>query len=372
MERIATDTKKVDLFGSGKHGFTEGDPSTGGQPTALAGAWFNAHQEEPARVVEQLGNTGLVAADYEQMVRTLRRLVQWSDWVVQSTGAANDLRAMVYSGTKFCAVGNGGQILTSLDGRSWTAQTPAGGFAGVFYGVAYGAGVFVAVGASGQIQRSADGVTWAVSTPGGGYANEFFGVHFAAGLFVAVGTLTIQTSPDGITWTERLQPTVLYGVYHDGSGLWCAVGGAGKIYTSANGTSWTLRSPAAGSGSPLFYGVTYALGLWMAVGDDDEIQSSPDAITWTRRYNDPPSGALKGVAGDSKVGFVAVGFAGGGKPYAWVSGDGITWFRRSVARPEGVEINAVYYKPASSGPDAEGYWLACGEAGTMLTSLRTL
>jgi hypothetical protein len=55
MQRIDTSTKATDLFGSGKHGFRDGDPVAGTPATRLNAAWFNALQEEVANVVEGAG-----------------------------------------------------------------------------------------------------------------------------------------------------------------------------------------------------------------------------------------------------------------------------------------------------------------------------
>ena len=55
MQRIATSTKAVDLFGAGKHGFTDGNPGTGIPATQLEAAWVNSLQEEIAAVIENAG-----------------------------------------------------------------------------------------------------------------------------------------------------------------------------------------------------------------------------------------------------------------------------------------------------------------------------
>lgn len=52
MERIATATKAVDLFGAGKHGFKDGDPLIPTTPTFLSGAWHNDVQEEISAPIE--------------------------------------------------------------------------------------------------------------------------------------------------------------------------------------------------------------------------------------------------------------------------------------------------------------------------------
>lgn len=78
-----------------------------------------------------------------------------------------------------------------------------------------------------------------------------------------------------------------------GAGLFVAVG-AGEIYTSLNGVTWTARTPAA-SYAEFFSHVYYAeqQSLWVAIGNmrvsdaPHEVQTSPDGITWTRRTDFP-------------------------------------------------------------------------------------
>jgi len=55
MDRIATTTKAVDLFGSGKHGFKNGDLGLGVAPTDFNAEWFNGVQEELLAIIEAAG-----------------------------------------------------------------------------------------------------------------------------------------------------------------------------------------------------------------------------------------------------------------------------------------------------------------------------
>ena len=59
--------------------------------------------------------------------------------------------------TIFIAVGNGGRIMTSADGETWTDETETGD---TFLGIVYGNNKFVAVGNNGRIMISTDGETW--------------------------------------------------------------------------------------------------------------------------------------------------------------------------------------------------------------------
>ena len=106
---------------------------------------------------------------------------------------AYDLRSVAYGNGTFVAVAvrEGGAILTSPDGVTWTRRASGGNS---LNGVAYGNNTLVAVGDRGTILTSTDGVNWTARTSGTGYA--LIGVAYGNGLFVAVGLVdTILTSP---------------------------------------------------------------------------------------------------------------------------------------------------------------------------------
>lgn len=71
MYRINTGTKAVDLFGSGKHGFKDGNKALGVAATAFEAAWPNAMQEEIANVIELSGAT-LDSADNTQLASAIQ------------------------------------------------------------------------------------------------------------------------------------------------------------------------------------------------------------------------------------------------------------------------------------------------------------
>ncbi|MGM8005481.1 gp53-like domain-containing protein [Yersinia enterocolitica] len=74
MHRIDTPTAQVDKFGSGKNGFTRGNPQTGVPATALDDDYFDAVQEELARVVEAAGLT-LKKTDRAQVLASIKLLI---------------------------------------------------------------------------------------------------------------------------------------------------------------------------------------------------------------------------------------------------------------------------------------------------------
>ncbi|CCQ39968.1 hypothetical protein [Yersinia enterocolitica] len=73
MHRIDTPTAQVDKFGSGKNGFTRGNPQTGVPATALDDDYFDAIQEEIAGVVESTG-VALDKSNRTQLLTALKKL----------------------------------------------------------------------------------------------------------------------------------------------------------------------------------------------------------------------------------------------------------------------------------------------------------
>lgn len=73
MHRIDTSTAQKDKFGSGKNGFTGGNPQTGELPTALDSDFFDAVQEEIAGVIEG-GGIALAKGDRGQLLKALKAI----------------------------------------------------------------------------------------------------------------------------------------------------------------------------------------------------------------------------------------------------------------------------------------------------------
>jgi WD40 repeat protein len=85
MQRISTDNKAVDLFGSGKHGFSGGDPSVAQDGTDLSADWCNGVQESLVRVIEAAGITP-ASPGYTQLLEALHTLFD-----VQLDGSSSSL-----------------------------------------------------------------------------------------------------------------------------------------------------------------------------------------------------------------------------------------------------------------------------------------
>ena len=174
--------------------------------------------------------------------------------------------------------------------------------------------------------------------------NSWAGVEWCKGLgiFIAVagdGTNRLMRSKDGISWTGytgSISGDQLRGIVwtDDQFGLAIIVGdtagGAAKIYSSSNGTSWTSRytGPATSSLDKVTYSMS--LGLFVATGYKNSIElyilKSPDGITWTEAssYSDMDS---KSVIWSEELGiFVIVGHS-----TVMTSEDGDIWTNRTAS-----------------------------------------
>src|SRR5690606_30647588 len=114
-----------------------------------------------------------------------------------------NLTGITWTGSQLVAVGDGGTIVTSPDGVSWTTRNS--GTANGLYAVAKDGGNgassrVVAVGVSGTIRLSANGGNnWSAATTTG---DVMYAVTWAGNRFVAVGAGgKILTSSDGSSWT---------------------------------------------------------------------------------------------------------------------------------------------------------------------------
>ena len=107
-----------------------------------------------------------------------------SNWTALASNAAGqDLNAVtVTSANVFVAVGNGGTVVRSSDGVTWTPQT----LGATLYAVSTDSVKFVAVGAGGAIYTSADGATWTAVSQTGSTA-DLMAVIGSVTKYVAVG-----------------------------------------------------------------------------------------------------------------------------------------------------------------------------------------
>jgi hypothetical protein len=209
-------------------------------------------------------------------------------------------------------------------GATWTATTMTGfplfpyQYPGTSFvqGVAYGAGRYVGL-CMYQYIFSTDtpGNAWTRATLGLGSSYAPGGVVWAGDRFLAwwnssTGPVELRTSTDGLSWSSPTLTGFTDGTdtcYHItyGAGVYVAVGAAGAMSYSEDGTTW-VDLPAVGTED--LYRIAYANGVFVAVGASGTLIRSTDGVTWESAANAP--------AGTTDLHAVGYGFG------HWIAGGG--------------------------------------------------
>ena len=107
-----------------------------------------------------------------------------STWTRRDPGGDEPpLADVVWNGTEFLAVGDGGRVLTSSDGASW--EEGSAGVGSTLNSVAWTGAVYQAVGDGGVALESVDGRRWDARESG--TTNDLFGVVWAGERLFGLG-----------------------------------------------------------------------------------------------------------------------------------------------------------------------------------------
>ncbi|MDR2516229.1 MAG: hypothetical protein LBC88_02475 [Spirochaetaceae bacterium] len=258
--------------------------------------------------------------------------------------ASSYISGIAWNGSKFVAVRAGGEMASSMDGKTWAAAGNTGFTADEWiYGVTYGGGgggsaKFIAAGDKGKMASSVDGVNWTpVNSTGFGANSVIRGIAYGGSKFAAVGEESkIAYSDDGATWTAVTSAPFtsndsIYAVTYGGS-IFAAVGEKGKITYSNDGVIWTDAYNISGDS---LYAIAYGGSKFVAVGKNGIIMYSND-VDW------PPAGSAEWPA------FV----------------DGINW---TTVADDSLPANSLY-SIAYGGPSGAQRFIAAGDKGGMVYS----
>lgn len=246
-------------------------------------------------------------------------------WVSRSAGSAAFLR-VIYANSLFVAIGATGVIYTSSDGVTWASRTSK--VSGQLNDVIWNGSLFCAVGAAGIITTSTDGITWVARTPGDLTA-ALNSISWSGARFVVTNTTNgvAWTSTDGITWSRTstvYQGTSLYSCYLGGKFL--AIG-SGFVQTSTDGMKWTNCDHV--QYVPTAINKIYKLGDRYYALTNKGIFQSTDGSTFTLAGRTLPSGAVLSMAYNGSI-WVAMSSATQGQPQAiYTSADGSIWVKTS-------------------------------------------
>ncbi len=225
---------------------------------------------------------------------------------------------------------------------NWTttqvATNPAGFMGSLFGGVTHGNGRYVAVGMyvssdAGLVQTSEDGLNWTNRTGYSFSVLDLYDVTFAKGVFVAVGYdwyfgENLHHSTNGIDWTAHTSGIGNVNRVTFGNNLFVAVGDGlitnslsstnRSIFTSPDGIAWTRRF----SGAPIndvhsLTDIAFGAGRFVAVDNAKHIHTSDAGTIWTRTTNSSASDRVSFCGGL----FIIPSAAGTNL----VSTDGLNW-----------------------------------------------
>jgi hypothetical protein len=257
-------------------------------------------------------------------------------WSNQSpAGIADDIWSVTYGNGTFAAVTSLGKVLTSTDGLTWSSQTVDQGE--LLVSIAYGDNTWVVVGAGGTILVSNDLKTWL--TAKAATTNQLNGVLYDGTLWIAVGNnATVMTSLDALNWTVQAVPAgvtgFLHGISLDGN-IVISGAEAGNGSGSVNMGVLMEMAPNPNTVAGQVYSISIVgvganlTGTHAAVGNLEAVQRNPDAN--------------------------AVVAAGWG---TIIYGIPFSSFQEASV-PNVVYRGLVY---------GNGYWIAAGEQGTILSS----
>lgn len=286
------------------------------------------------------------------------------DWVsVGGLATSVNLRQLSVSPTGEWVAVRGDSVTSILrstnGGTGWSSVTvPLAGITGGFNGSAYGGGLFVITENDNQIHSSPDGLTW---TRRVNVTRDLRRATFNDGYFIVGSELSgaeaIYASANGTSWTFNPQGSfggvssaASCGIYVSSLNRTFAAGSqyryVNAVPTSA--TAWTgTPTGLAGVVNDVAWSPTAAVAVVVASGG---IYSSTDLISWTLRSS---TANMFGVAWCDTQ-FVAVGSAG----KIFTSPNGVTWTSRTSGTSN--DLRGV----ASQG----GIILAVGSLGTVLRS----
>ncbi len=282
-------------------------------------------------------------------------------WTKQNKTFLANLSRVIFTGTKFVAIGGDGIIVESDDGLNWT-EVSVRLTKRSLNSIAYGNGLLITpmtYYSEHALYLSADGgVSWTTlpALPSDAQVNR---IKFMDGLFYAFSGRTVYTSPDGYNWTIFCSLTVsnanltsLNDLIHVNN-KYILVGQNLHILASTDGLNWTERF--TGPEWNVFTSITYGNNAFVAVGGFGKVVVSEDGLTWNDAniYVWPEDDFVSVVYGNKQ--FVAVGHYGS----IYSSTDGKTWTNR-VYGGDGYLSQVIYTR--------DGF-VAVGWDGLCCTSL---
>lgn len=211
------------------------------------------------------------------MTRRRRDPSPETPWTLSSTYIARGFRFITADASVFMASTPNSIYTASGPSGTWSLSSNTPGST-LYYFLSNCNSNWVAGKSSGNISYATSSTgTWTGVAVGSVYHRGCI-YSSTASLYILIGdsgSLYTATSLGGI-WTSRTSQFGTDAIYaiHDNGSLIVAVGAAGKMSTSTNGTTWTSRT--SGFGTTSIKGVVYGGTTWVLSGLSDKIGTSSD------------------------------------------------------------------------------------------------
>lgn len=295
-------------------------------------------------------------------------------WTSVASNVGATLRRVVWTGTQFVAVGDGGTIVVSADGTTWTTRN-SGTFNSLVGAAAFGSQLF-AIGNPGTLVTSPDnGINWTAATLPVGPSIQLNALACSDKQCVAVGVDTLSSagapatvlrSSDGVNWTigsagrYLLTTTVWTGSqFLAGGGDLNQVNATPAVLRSTDGQSWSADSLALGSAYP----GTSLKGFANAGASSD---ATIVAVGASGMLLSTGGAAWQSVTSNGLVGAAAVAWNGvhflACENACSISRNDLDWVQNTP-----MPTSAVVRDLAWGGPGS-GRWIAVGDNGAILAS----
>ncbi len=279
-------------------------------------------------------------------------------WSLQANSPAIG-RSVRFVNGQFYLVGSNSLLYVSTDGVAWTSR--AIGFPGAA-GIDYVNGKYVISGDDGLILTSTDAMTWERRATRNAF--DFREVAFINGVWVTLennsaSSPIVHSVDNAQTWTSSFfvsgavvsnsTTRDMLSMASDGSTNAVAVGEAGHVMRTTNGTAWTAVTSGV---TETLERVVYGVGRYVAVGAGGRIITSTTGTTWTT----VTSGTTTAL---DEVWFLNGRFIASGDNGVFLkSTDGTTW--TSLVFPGNPGTGALTY--------GAGRYVAVFDGGLILTS----
>ena len=275
-------------------------------------------------LVDQAGHSS------NRLLMSFAVVVDTGVWYERLSGLQHTLNDVVWNGSQFVAVGDGGVILSSSDGVDWASQLS--GTNENLNAITWDGSQYLVAGDAATILRSADGKDWV--TVHAGLDNIWLEAVASSGTrIVAAGqvfgpnTSYMLTSVDGVNWAENAalvqNGTSIYDIAWSGQQFVAATmvqafPTEGRVMVSADGLTWIdviISTDSVSTFSIVWDGSQFAAG-----GIVGRVFTSPDGLNWTE-FRTPVSTNFLSVASSGST-LIAHGLIDRG--VATTDG-GVTW-----------------------------------------------